>query len=101
MTYGHEPFQLVAAMDFTFMVPWFVAGAILLLRRSAWGFLIAPIIIIKGATYTLVLTTTSAVAALRGVEGSLEQIPIWAAWTLVGAPASWALLGGVRGENGR
>jgi hypothetical protein len=96
---GVEPFQLVAAMDLTFMVPWFIVGAILLLRGSAWGFLVAPIIIAKGATYTLVLTTASAVAALRGVEGTLEQIPVWAAWTLVGAAASWALLGSIRGDE--
>lgn len=94
---GVEPFQLVAAMDLTFLVLWFIVGAILLLRGSAWGFLVAPIIIVKGATYTLVLTTGSAIAALRGVEGSLEQIPVWAAWTLVGAVAGWALLGSIRG----
>jgi len=93
---GVEPFQLVAAMDLTFMVPWFIVGAILLLRRNAWGFLVTPIVIVKGATYTLVLTTSSTVAALRGVEGSAEQIPIWTAWTLLGALAAWGLLGSVR-----
>jgi hypothetical protein len=93
---GVEPFQLVAAMDLTFMAPWFVVGALLLLRRSAWAFLVAPIIVMKGATYTLVLTTTSAVAALRGVEGSVAQIPIWAAWTALGALATWGLLGSLR-----
>jgi hypothetical protein len=93
---GVEPFQLVAAMDLTFMVPWFVVGAVLLLRRSTWGFLVAPIIILKGATYTLVLTTTSTVAGIRGVEGSFEQVPIWAAWTLLGLLAAWGLLGNLR-----
>lgn len=96
---GVEGFQLVAAMDLTFAVPWFVVGAVLLVRRNAWGFLVAPIIILKGATYTLVLTTTSAVAAIRGVNGSVEQIPIWAAWTLLGALAAWGLLGSIRGES--
>ena len=93
---GVEPFRLVAAMDLTFMVPWFVVGAVLLVRRHAWGFLVAPIIILKGATYTLVLTTTSTVAALRGVAGSAEQIPIWGAWTLLGVLATWGLLGKLR-----
>lgn len=89
---GTEAFQLVAAMDLSFMVPWFVVGAVLLLKRRSWGYVIAPIIVIKGATYTLVLTTTSIVAATRGVEGALEQIPIWTAWTLAGAVAVWGLL---------
>ena len=93
---GVDGFQLVAAMDLTFMVPWFVIGAVLLLRRGAWGYVVAPIIIVKGAAYTLVLATTSTVAGLRGVEGSFEQIPIWGAWTLLGLLAAWALLGGVR-----
>jgi len=93
---GVEPFQLVAAMDLTFMIPWFVVGAILLLRRNPWGFLVTPIIILKGATYTLVLTTSSTVAALRGIEGTIEQIPIWAAWTAIGLLAAWATLRSVR-----
>ncbi|HSI98851.1 MAG TPA: hypothetical protein VLA59_00525 [Patescibacteria group bacterium] len=93
---GVEAFQLVAAMDLTFMVPWFIVGAILLLRRNAWGFVVAPIILLKGATYTLVLTTSSTVAALRGIEGTVEQIPIWAAWTAVGLLATWATLRSVR-----
>ena len=93
---GVEPFQLVAAMDLTFMIPWFVVGAILLLRRNPWGFLVTPIIILKGATYTLVLTTSSTVAALRGIEGTIEQIPIWAAWTAIGLLAAWATIRSVR-----
>jgi hypothetical protein len=93
---GVDGFQLVAAMDLTFMVPWFVIGAVLLLRRAPWGYLVAPIIIIKGATYTLVLATTSTVAGLRGVEGTLEQVPIWVAWTLIGALAGWGLFANVR-----
>lgn len=89
---GEEAFQLVAAMDLSFMVPWFILGAVLLMRGRPWGFVIAPVVITKGATYTLVLATSSTVATIRGVEGTLEQIPIWVAWTLVGALAVWALL---------
>jgi hypothetical protein len=93
---GVDAFQLVAAMDLTFMVPWFVVGAVLLLRGAAWGYVVAPIIIVKGAAYTLVLATTSTVAGLRGVEGSFEQVPIWAAWTLLGFLAAWGLFANVR-----
>lgn len=92
---GEEAFQLVAAMDLSFMVPWFLLGSVLLLRKRPWGFVIAPIILMKGATYTLVLTTTSTVATLRGIEGTASQIPVWAAWTLLGGLALWGLLGSV------
>jgi hypothetical protein len=60
---------------------------------------VAPIIIIKGATYTLVLTATSTVAGIRGVEGSFDQIPIWAGATLLGLLAAWGLLGNLRGSE--
>ena len=88
---GEEGLQLVAAMDLSFVVPWFLIGAVLLLRRRPWGFVVAPIFIMKGATYTLVLTASSSVAAWRGIEGAFEQIPIWGAWTLAGFLALWGL----------
>ena len=97
---GVDAFQLVAAMDLTFMVPWFLIGGVLLLRRSAWGYVVSPIIILQGAAYTLVLTATSVVAASRGIAGTAEQVPIWAAWTVVGALAALGLLSGVRSRRG-
>jgi hypothetical protein len=97
---GVDAFQLVAAMDLTFMVPWFLIGGVLLLRRAAWGFVVAPIIVMQGAAYTLVLTATSAVAASRGIAGTAEQIPIWAGWTALGALAAWGLLSQVRRAGG-
>ncbi|MDP2401747.1 MAG: hypothetical protein Q8M66_07195, partial [Actinomycetota bacterium] len=71
-------------------------GAVLLWRRHVWGYILAAVMIVKGATYTLVLTVTSTVAAIRGIEGTLEQIPIWGAWTLVGAVATALLYRGFR-----
>lgn len=97
---GEEAFKLVASMDLSFVVPWFIIGAVLLVRHRPWGYVIASIVTIKGATYTLVLTATSAVAALRGVEGSLEQIPIWGVWTLVGVLAFWGLVRNIRTATG-
>lgn len=97
---GEEAFKLVASMDLSFVVPWFIIGAVLLIRHRPWGYVIASIITVKGATYTLVLTTTSAIAALRGVEGSLEQIPVWGVWTLAGALAFWGLARNIRPTAG-
>lgn len=93
---GEDAFTLIAAMDLSFMVPFFGLGAVLLWRRHVWGYILAAVMIVKGATYTLVLTVTSAVAAIRGVEGSLEQIPVWGIWTLVGAVATALLYRGFR-----
>lgn len=93
---GEEAFKLVAAMDLSFMVPWFIVGAAMLVKNTPWGYVIAPIIIAKGATYTLVLTVTSTVAATRGVSGALEQLPVWIAWTAAGAFALLALFRNLR-----
>lgn len=89
---GEAPFRLVAAMDLSFMAPTMLIGAVLLWRRSAWGYVIAAIVITQGATYTAGLTVASIVGGLRGVAGSMEQAPVWGIWTLVGAASTAALL---------
>ena len=91
---GEEAFALIAALDLSLMVPYFVLGAVLLWRRRPWGYLLATVMCLKGATYTLVLTVSSAVAAARGMAGGAAQVPVWAAWTLAGAAAASALLVG-------
>ncbi len=93
---GEEGLKLIASLDLSYMVPWFVLGAVLLMHRRPWGYIVAMIITMKGATYTLVLTAASTVGALRGVEGTMEQIPVWAAWTLLGGLAVWGLLRNLR-----
>lgn len=49
--------------------------------------------------YTLVLTATSIVAASRDIAGTAEQIPIWAAWTVLGTLAAAGLVSHVRAER--
>lgn len=93
---GEEAFRLIAVLDLSLMVPYFVLGAVLLWRARAWGYVLGAIMCLKGATYTLVLTVSSAVAATRGIEGAAGQVPVWAAWTLAGALATLGLLSGLR-----
>jgi hypothetical protein len=89
---GEEALALIAAMDLAFVVPYMMIGGVLLWRRRPWGFVLGPIMILKGATYTLVLTASSTIGALRGLEGSAAQIPVWAVWTLLGLGAMGLLL---------
>ncbi len=93
---GEEGLKLIASLDLAYMVPWFLLGAVLLLQRRPWGYIIAVIITLKGATYTLVLVFSSTIGSLRGIEGTLQQIPVWAAWTLAGGLAVWGLLGNLQ-----
>lgn len=96
---GEEALSLILAMDLSFLVPGFLAGAALLRARRPWGYVLASVMNLKGATYTLVLAVGSAVAAARGIEGQAAQIPIWAAWTLAGAAAAAHLLRGAPGRR--
>jgi len=96
---GEAPFRLVAAMDLGWMVPPLLVGAVLLWRRRAWGYLLTAISVTQGAAYTAVLTVSSVVGGLRGIEGSMEQAPIWGVWTLLGAAAAVGLLLRIEGPN--
>lgn len=96
---GIEPFSLIAALDLSFMVPFFVWGAALLWRRQSWGYVLGAVMIVKGATYTLVLGVGSYVGGLRGIEGSAAQVPVWGLWTVLGIAAAAALFTGVRDRS--
>lgn len=89
---GEAPFRLVASMDLIFMVPAMSIGAFLVWRRRPWGFVLATMAIAQGAAYTLGLTIASGIGGLRGVPGSMEQVPVWGVWTLAGLAAALALL---------
>lgn len=91
---GEAGFHLVAAMDLSFMVPFFLIGAWLLWRGRPWGYVVGSIIMTQGALYTLVLTVTSTVVAARGIPGGAGEIPIWGMWTVSGVTALAFLLGG-------
>lgn len=89
---GH-PTSVVFALDLSLLVPVFVLGAIWLWKRQPWGYVLASITIIKGATYTLVLTVVSIWGAHAGVPGASAETPIWLILTVVGLIASLFLLG--------
>jgi hypothetical protein len=92
---GVDAFALVAALDMTLIVPFMVFAGVLLWRRRPWGFVLGAMMAVKGATYTLGLTASSAVGATRGIAGSAEQIPVWGAWTAIGLAACVLLFRGL------
>lgn len=89
---GH-PTSVVFALDLSLLVPVFTLGAIWLWKRRPWGYVLASIAVIKGTTYTLVLTVVSIWGAYTGVPGALEEIPVWLVLTVAGLFASLFLLG--------
>jgi hypothetical protein len=87
---GH-PTGVVFAIDLVFIVPPMVIGAVGLIRRRALGWILAATMSVNGAVYTLSLTAASASVQQAGV-GTGEELPIWAAMTLLGATTSCLLL---------
>lgn len=62
---------VIQAMDLALIVPLAVLSGILLLRRSAWGYLLSSVTLLKGATLGLAVSTMSVIMVLRGVPESL------------------------------
>lgn len=89
---GH-PTGIVYALDLTLLVPAMWLGGILLWRRAAWGYVLAAMSLIKGATYTLVLTVNSLLAA------SFTELPVWLSLTFANLAAIGFLLGNMKSAN--
>jgi hypothetical protein len=62
---------VIQAMDLVLIVPLAVLGGLLLLKRSAWGYLLASVFILKSITMGLAISTMSIFMAVRGVSESL------------------------------
>jgi len=62
---------VIQAMDLTLIAPLAILSGILLLRRSAWGYLLASVTILKGLTMALAVSTMGINMALRGVPDGL------------------------------
>jgi hypothetical protein len=61
---------VIQAMDLGLIVPLAVLSGILLLRRSSWGYLLASVALIKGATLGLGVSAMGINMSLRGVGDS-------------------------------
>jgi hypothetical protein len=63
--------MVIQFMDLGLIAPAAVLGGILILRRSAWGYLLAAIMMTKGVTLGLAVSTMAINMSLKGVPDSL------------------------------
>jgi hypothetical protein len=74
---GYEPALentttlVIQAMDLALIAPLAILAGILLLRRSAWGYLLASVAVLKGLTMALGVSAMGINMALKGVPDSL------------------------------
>jgi len=63
---------VIQFMDLSLIAPAAILGGILLLRRNAWGYLLASVMLTKGVTLGLGVSTMAVNMSLRGVPDSLS-----------------------------
>jgi hypothetical protein len=86
VTASGNPTNLVFALDLTLLVPWLVIGALWLMKRQPWGFVIAGILSVKGPLYTLILTVNTLLTMQAGM-GTGAELPLWITLTALGSIA--------------
>jgi hypothetical protein len=62
---------VIQAMDLGLIMPLAILAGVLLLRRSAWGYLLASVTLLKGITLGLGVSAMAVNMTLRGVPDSL------------------------------
>jgi len=87
-----HPTGIVFALDLSLLVPALVLGGIWLWHGRAWGYVLAAMLNVKGAAYTLALTVASVWSARAGIPGAAAQIAIWSFFTVASTAACLALL---------
>ena len=83
---GHTT-NVVFALDLTLLIPWLILGAIWLMKRRPWGYVIAGILNVKGPLYTLVLAVNSILVVNAGLSETSE-FSLWSMLTALGLIAS-------------
>jgi hypothetical protein len=63
--------RVIQALDLALIVPLAVLSGILLLKRSAWGYLLGSITVLKGLTMALGVSAMAINMALKGVPDSM------------------------------
>lgn len=95
VTMSEHPTNVVFALDLTLLIPWLILGAIWLMKRQSWGYVIAGILNVKGPLYTLVLAVNSILVVRAGISQTSE-LPLWGTLTALGLIASALFYGNLK-----
>lgn len=89
--------SLIFALDLSFVIPASILGGILLWQRRAWGFVLAALMLVKGATYGLVLATnTILINARKLTETPDPLLPFYMIVAVGSLVFGWLLLRNLR-----
>jgi hypothetical protein len=83
---------VIQTMDLSLIVPLVILAGILLLRRSAWGYLLASVAVLKGLTMALAVSAMGINMILAGVPDSLAIVIPYLILTLLNLASAVLLL---------
>jgi hypothetical protein len=85
--------SVVFALDFSIIIPAFIASAILLWQRKNWGYILAVMMLVKGFTYGLVLCLGTALLAYSPTYSKWDPLmPLYVSLAVGGIVGCWLLL---------
>jgi hypothetical protein len=90
--------NIVFALDLTLVVPAMFVGAWLYWTRRTWGYVIAGILVIKAAAYTVALISMSFFAAAADVKGAWDLTSVWVAMSVISLISCWRIFWPKRGR---
>ncbi len=91
--------RVIQAMDLTLIAPLAILSGILLLRRNAWGYLLASVAVLKGLTMALAVSTMAITMALRGVPDSLGIMVPFLVLTFLNLVSAMLLIMNIKEET--
>jgi hypothetical protein len=91
---------VIQAMDLVLIVPLAILSGILLLRRTAWGYLLASVAVLKGLTMTLAVSTMGVNMTLNGVGDNPVLIGVFIVFTILNFISAVLLLKNVDVRQG-
>lgn len=88
--------RVIQALDLALIVPLAVLAGILLLKRSAWGYLLGSVAVLKGLTMALAVSTMAVNMALKGVADSMAIMVPFLVLTAMNMVVAIVLLRNIR-----
>lgn len=79
----HYTTLVIQAMDLGFIVPVSILSGILLIKNNSLGYLLSPIIIIKGTTLLLAIDTMELFMVFAGVKVSIIEMIVFPLFTIM------------------
>jgi hypothetical protein len=89
---------VIQAMDLGLIVPLSILSGILILRRTAWGYLLASVAVMKFATYGTAVSAMGINMVLSGIAGGEGLLVVFLTLTLVNLVLTVLLLKNVQAQ---